>query len=76
MLSNIRVTFHYMDKEMMSKMVQPMLEYSVVVWSPHMKKDIRKFERIQRTATKMVPELRDSEYEDRLKETGLITQQD
>ena len=72
MWSNIRVTFHYMDKEMMSKMAQPMLEYSVVVWSPHMKKDIRKLERIQRTASKMVPELRDMEYENRLKEMGAI----
>ena len=41
-----------------------------------MKKDIRKLERIQRTATKMVPEFRDLEYKDRLKEMGLLTQQD
>ena len=62
-LSNIRVAFHHMDKDMMKKimtaMVRPRLEYAAVVWSPHTKKDIRKLERIQRTATRMVPELRD-----------------
>ena len=62
MLSNIRVAFHYMDKEMMNEIVTcmmwPRLEYAAVVWSPDMKKDIRKLERIQRTATKMVPELK------------------
>ena len=51
------------------------LEYAAVVWSQHTK-DIKKLERIQTTATKMVPELRELEYEDRLKETGLPTLQD
>ena len=59
MLTNIRVEFHYMDMSMMKKiittMVRPKLEYAAVVWSPHHKKDIRKLERIQRIATKMVP---------------------
>ena len=39
-LSNIRVAFHYMDKEMMNKMVQPRFEYAAVAWSPHMKKPL------------------------------------
>ena len=43
---------------------------------PMQKKDIRKLERIQRVATRMVPELRELSYEDRLKEMGLPTQQD
>ena len=42
MLSNIRVAFCYMDKDMMRKilttMVCPRLEYAAVVWFPHMKK--------------------------------------
>ena len=40
------------------------------------KKDIRKLERIQRVATKMVPELSELTYEDRFKEMGLPTLQD
>ena len=79
MLTNIRVAFHYMDTSMMKKiittMVCPKLEYAAVVWSPHLKKDINKLERIQRIATKMVPDLRDLAYEDRLKKMELPTLQ-
>lgn len=80
MLTNIRVAFHYMDKEMMKKiitsMIRPQLEYAAVVWSPHLQKDIRKIERLQKAATKMVPELRDLQYEERLREMGLPTLQE
>ena len=62
-LINIRVAFHYMDKEMMKKILTSMirlrLEYAAVVWSPNAKQDIRKLERVQRVTTKMVPELRE-----------------
>ena len=41
MLRNIRAAFHYMDKEMMKKiiiiMVRPKMEYAAIVWSPHKK---------------------------------------
>ena len=39
----------------------------------NMFKDIDTLERIQRRATKMIPELRDLSYEERLKECGLTT---
>ena len=78
-LTDIRVAFHYMDKSMMRKivttMIRPRLEYAAVVWSPHMKKHIRKLERVQRAATKMVPELRDLAYDERLREMELPTLQ-
>ena len=55
MLRNIRVVFHYMDKEMMKKsittMIRPKMECAVIVWSTHKKKHIKKLERIQRMAT-------------------------
>ena len=80
LLSNIRVAFQYMDADMMRKiltcMVRPKLEYAAVVWSPHLKKDVKKLERIQKAATKMVPELRDKAYEERLREMNLLTLQD
>ena len=62
-LTNIKVAFHYMDKDMLKKILTSMirlrLEYAAVVWSPNAKQDIRKLERVQRVTTKMVPELRE-----------------
>ena len=41
------------------------------MWRPYRKKDIDTLERIQRRATKIIPELRYLNYEERLKECGL-----
>ena len=54
-------------------MIRPKLEYTEVIWSPHKKKHVLKLERIQRIATKMVPDLEDLTYEERLKEMYLTT---
>ena len=60
LLRNIRTSFTYSDKEMMRKiitpMIRPMLEYAAVIWSPHEKKYTRKLERVQRAAMKITPE--------------------
>ena len=49
------------------------LQYCIQVWRPYRKKDIDTLERIQRRATKIIPQLRDLSYEERLKESGLTT---
>ena len=77
LLRNIGLAFHYMDKDMMKKLIstiiRPRLEYAGVVWSPYKKKHVKKLERLQRMATKMVPELAEMTYEERLREMDLIT---
>ena len=47
--------------------VIPHSEYCIQAWRPYSKKDIDTLERIQRRATKIIPELRDLSYEERLK---------
>ena len=49
------------------------LEYCVQVWSPYLLKYIKLIEGVQRRATRMVPELRELSYEDRLKKLNLTT---
>eukprot|EP00916_Digyalum_oweni_P025776 GHVL01042440.1.p1 GENE.GHVL01042440.1~~GHVL01042440.1.p1 ORF type:complete len:204 (-),score=13.42 GHVL01042440.1:13-624(-) len=64
-----------MDKSMMNQLfkglIRPILEYGNIIWSPSLKKDAMLIESIQRRATKMVPELKEMEYEDRLRALNL-----
>ena len=53
--------------------VRSHLEYCIQAWSPYLRKDIDMLEKIQRRAIKLIPELRDLRYEERLKEFGLTT---
>ena len=48
-------------------MVRPLLEYGNVIWGPHYRMDMKTIERVQRRATKLVDELRDKPYKERLK---------
>ena len=51
--------------------VRPHLEYCIQARRPFHKKDTDTLEHIQRKAFKIIPELRDLNYEERLKECGL-----
>ena len=56
-----------------SSLVRPHLEYCVQFWSPSLRKDISRIERVQRRATKMIPRLRNKSYEDRLATLNLYS---
>ena len=60
MLGLIKRTFTYLDKDMFLKLykalVRSHLEYGNVIWSPYLKRQSIQVERIQRRATKLVPE--------------------
>ena len=47
-------------------MVRPHLEYGNAIWGPFYQMDILKIESVQRRATKLVHEIRDLTYEERL----------
>jgi hypothetical protein len=53
--------------------VRPILEYGSSAWCPYRKQDIKKIEKVQRRATKLVPCLHNKKYEERLRILGLET---
>ena len=76
-LGLIRRTITYKEKELIvplyKAIVRPHLEFCIQAWRLYRKKDIDKLDRIQRRATKMIPELRDLNYKNRLLQCGLTT---
>ena len=73
----IRRTFKFLDQDMFitlyKTMIRPHLEYCSSVWNPYHLKDIRRLEKVQRRATKMVQNLRHMDYPNRLRTLGLPT---
>ncbi len=76
-LGIIRRSFKYVDKDVMltlyKSLVRPHLEYNNDIWSPKLKRTKRTLEAVQRRATRMVPELKNVPYEERLRHLGLPT---
>ena len=66
-LGLIGITIMYKEKQLIvplyKAIVRPNLEYCIQAWTSYRKKNIDKLERIQRRATKIIPELRDLSYE-------------
>jgi hypothetical protein len=60
-------------KTLYTSFVRPHLEYAVPVWNALNRKDIKKIERVQKKATKMVPQLRKLCYGERLLNLGLTS---
>ena len=77
LLGMIRHTFKFLDAETLlllyKSLIRPHVEYATPVWSPHLKGDRDKIEKLQRRTTKLVPNLRDKPYEERLRVLKLPT---
>ena len=54
-------------------MVCPHLDYAVIAWSPHLRKDIDLIEKVQRRFTRMIPGYSELSYEANLKKLNLTT---
>ena len=76
-LGFIASNFKYKNKERMlplyKSLIRPHLEYAVQFWSPHLQRYIIKMAKIQRKASKMIPEIRNHSYSQWLKDLNLIS---
>ena len=76
-LFTIKRTLTYRDEKsvilLYKALVRPILEYAQEVWHPNRIGDIERLEKIQRRATKLIPNLRRLSYEDRLRHLKLPT---
>jgi len=54
-------------------LVRPHLEYCIQAWKPHLQKDINLLESVQHRATKMITDMRNLSYEQRLSRCMLTT---
>ena len=77
LLGYLRRTFKYLNKDTLSllfkSLIRPHLEFGSCIWAPKQKYNIKLVENVQRRATKLIPELRDLPYNQRLKELNLET---
>lgn len=66
----IKRSFYFMDKSLFLKLyktlVRPHFDYGNSIWYPISKKNIQSIENVQRRATRIVPELKNLTYEERL----------
>ena len=78
-LGLIRKSFASLDEEtlplLFMSLVRSKLEYGNLIWGPFFKEDTKLVERVQRRATRLVPNLKRLEYEDRLRHLNLPSMQ-
>ena len=76
-LGYIKRQFSYRNREtvltLYNSLVRPLLEYAVQFWSPTLRQDVKRLERVQARATKLIPEIRGKGYARRLEDLGLFT---
>ena len=73
----VKRTFTQLNKTtlpiLFKTLIRPHLEYGSVRWHNRYKEDAKKVERVQRRATKMVREIKDLPYQERLKHLNLYS---
>jgi hypothetical protein len=76
-LGMISRTFTIRSREIIlqlyKSLVRPHLEYCIQVWRPHLQKDIKLLEGVQRRATKLIENFHSLSYEQRLARLNLTT---
>ena len=77
LLGLVKRTFSYIDRTVFltiyKTIIRPVIDYGDSVWNPSLKKHIQMIENIQRRGTKLVPDLVNMSYTERLKALNLPT---
>ena len=76
-LSLITRTFDFIEQDsfvlLYKALVRPHVEYGNIIWYPFLRRDIESVERVQKRATRLIPQLKDFPYIERLKKMKLPT---
>ncbi len=76
-LGIVKRTFDTLDKELLpivyKHQIRPHLKYGNTIWHPRYVADMNKVERVQRRATKVILELKDKPYQERLQSLNLYS---
>ena len=79
-LGMIKRNFTYRTRNIILKLykslVRPHLDYCMQVWSPYLAKDKQLLEKVQARATKLITNLKDLPYEERIANLNLTTLED
>ena len=79
-LKLLRIAFNRINKNnfklLYTTYVRPHLDYCAQAVGPYMVQDFQALERVQRRATKLVPEVRNLPYHDRLKRLSICSMED
>ena len=77
MIGILRRTFTFLDKDTFLQLykafIRPHVEYGNAIWYPYLNRQSAAIERVQRRATKLVPEIKDMPYTGRLRALSLIS---
>jgi hypothetical protein len=77
LIGYIKRQFTFKNKEIVitlyNALIRSRLEYAVQFWSPNLNKDIKRLEKIQARVTKLIPEIRNLPYEERLIKLDMIS---
>ena len=77
MIGLIKRNFSYIDififLHLYKALIRPHLEYGQIIWSPQYVRQSKLIENVQRRATKLIPNLKDLPYEERLRRLNLPT---
>ena len=75
LLGMIRQSFDYTNAEMILRLykslVRPVIEYGNIIWGPYYVMDQQAIKKVQRRATKIIPELRHYSYQESLQKLSL-----